>query len=356
MPTRHDARLTDGRPRLSQTTARRRLRVSYVDPFRDAAGAHADRRARSARSCASSTRRSPPGPRCAPSSTTSSSNTQALIPCDRIGLAFVEESRRTRHQLLQPRRLRAAAHRQGLLRGAARQLAERRSCAAGSRASSTTSRPISSEHPRSRSTRLLVKEGVRSSLTCPLSVEGRIVGFIFRSSRQPHAYRPHHIELQMAITERLSQAVEKAWRIEQLEEANHAYTRDARLREPRAQEPRRLHGHRRPAHGPGLSRRPHARAEGQAGEHGPQGAVPAQAGTRVPRPRARRGRRAAARRRARGSTSSRGHRRGHRARAAPARGARHGLVAATCRHGRSTRLLRRRPCCASSSSTCSTTP
>ena len=28
----------------------------------------------------------------------------------------------------------------------------------------------------------------------------------------------------MAITERLSQAVEKAWRIEQLEEANHAYT------------------------------------------------------------------------------------------------------------------------------------
>ena len=28
----------------------------------------------------------------------------------------------------------------------------------------------------------------------------------------------------MAITERLSQAVEKAWRIEQLEEANNAYS------------------------------------------------------------------------------------------------------------------------------------
>jgi signal transduction histidine kinase len=69
-----------------------------------------------------------------------------------------------------------------------------------------------------------VREGVRSSLTCPLSVEGRVVGFIFRSSRQPHMYGPQHIELQMAITERLSQAVEKAWRIEQLEEANHAYT------------------------------------------------------------------------------------------------------------------------------------
>jgi signal transduction histidine kinase len=37
-------------------------------------------------------------------------------------------------------------------------------------------------------------------------------------------YHSKHIELQMAITERLSQAVEKAWRIEQLEQANYAYT------------------------------------------------------------------------------------------------------------------------------------
>ena len=51
-----------------------------------------------------------------------------------------------------------------------------------------------------------------------------MVGFIFRSSRTPYTYGPQHIELQMAITERLSQAVEKAWRIEQLEEANYAYT------------------------------------------------------------------------------------------------------------------------------------
>jgi signal transduction histidine kinase len=51
-----------------------------------------------------------------------------------------------------------------------------------------------------------------------------VVGFIFRSSRTPYTYGPQHIELQMAISERLSQAVEKAWRIEQLEEANYAYT------------------------------------------------------------------------------------------------------------------------------------
>ena len=64
---------------------------------------------------------------------------------------------------------------------------------------------------------------MRSSLTCPLIVEGRIVGFMFRSSRLPHAYTQHHVELQMALTERLSQAVEKAWRIEQLTAANRNY-------------------------------------------------------------------------------------------------------------------------------------
>ncbi len=64
---------------------------------------------------------------------------------------------------------------------------------------------------------------MRSSLTCPLIVEGRVVGFMFRSSRQPGAYTQHHVELQMALTERLSQAVEKAWRIEQLTAANRNY-------------------------------------------------------------------------------------------------------------------------------------
>jgi len=79
------------------------------------------------------------------------------------------------------------------------------------------------EHPGSRSSRLLVKEGVRSSLTCPLIVEGRVIGFMFRSSRQRGAYTRRHVELSMALAERLGQAVEKAWRIEQLQEANKVY-------------------------------------------------------------------------------------------------------------------------------------
>jgi hypothetical protein len=79
------------------------------------------------------------------------------------------------------------------------------------------------DKPSSESTRLLVKEGVRSSMTCPLVVEGRRVGVLFRSSTDPFAYGPHQVALHTAISERLSQAVEKAYRIEQLTRANKAY-------------------------------------------------------------------------------------------------------------------------------------
>ncbi|MBN2308420.1 MAG: GAF domain-containing sensor histidine kinase [Candidatus Hydrogenedentes bacterium] len=78
--------------------------------------------------------------------------------------------------------------------------------------------------PGSASTALLVQEGVRSSMTCPLVVDGRKVGFLFRSSRMPAAYGEHQVLLHQAVAERLSQAVEKAYRLEQLEAANRAYT------------------------------------------------------------------------------------------------------------------------------------
>jgi hypothetical protein len=77
--------------------------------------------------------------------------------------------------------------------------------------------------PNSRSTKLLLQEGVRSSLTCPLFVEDRAVGFLFRSSREAGRYGMHEAALHLAVARRLSQAVEKAWRIEQLAQANTAY-------------------------------------------------------------------------------------------------------------------------------------
>lgn len=77
--------------------------------------------------------------------------------------------------------------------------------------------------PESRSTQLLLAEGVQSSMTCPLAVDGRNVGVLFRSSRRGGAYREADVAVHYAVAERLGQAVEKAYRIEQLAAANRAY-------------------------------------------------------------------------------------------------------------------------------------
>ena len=150
-------------------------------------------------------------------------NTQELIPCDRMGLAFVDEQSvfvTSYYNRASYDRLRIdQGYREGLRGSTLTEVMH-----GGLPRIINDLEAYVHDHPRSRSSKLLIKEGVRSSLTCPLIVEGRVVGFIFRSSRTPFTYGPNHIELQMAITERLSQAVEKAWRIEQLEEANYAYT------------------------------------------------------------------------------------------------------------------------------------
>ena len=146
-----------------------------------------------------------------------------ICPCDRIGLAFVEEDGRrvvarwakaryeplllgegyaedlagsSLERLLQGRRLRIIHDLEAYLR----------------------------EHPESRSTRVLLKEGVRASLTAPLRVEDRTVGLLFRSSRRPGVYGEREVRLHLAMAERLAQAVEKAWRIQQLEAVTRAYT------------------------------------------------------------------------------------------------------------------------------------
>ena len=50
------------------------------------------------------------------------------------------------------------------------------------------------DHPQSAGTRQLVEEHLRSSLSCPLLVENRPVGFLFFDSNQPAAYGDAHIE------------------------------------------------------------------------------------------------------------------------------------------------------------------
>ncbi len=82
----------------------------------------------------------------------------------------------------------------------------------------------SSENPNSISTKLVLKEGVMSSMTCPIKVDERPLGFLFRSSSQKNAYEIRHVAMHAIVAERIGQAVEKAYRIEQLSDMNKAYT------------------------------------------------------------------------------------------------------------------------------------
>jgi adenylate cyclase len=66
------------------------------------------------------------------------------------------------------------------------------------------------EHPDSENTRLIVAEGMRSSLTCPLIAMGKPVGFLFFSSTTPHTYGDVHVELYLRIAEHLSVIIEKS--------------------------------------------------------------------------------------------------------------------------------------------------
>lgn len=65
------------------------------------------------------------------------------------------------------------------------------------------------QKPESKSTRLVLEEGIRSSLTCPLIANGTPIGFMFFSSREPNTYAHAHIEIFQHIASQLAIMVEK---------------------------------------------------------------------------------------------------------------------------------------------------
>lgn len=75
-------------------------------------------------------------------------------------------------------------------------------------------------HPESHSTKLVLDEGIRSSLTCPLIALGKPIGFLFFSSTEKETYRNVHQDLFRRIANQLSVIVEKSRLYEDLFQLN----------------------------------------------------------------------------------------------------------------------------------------
>jgi diguanylate cyclase (GGDEF)-like protein len=75
-------------------------------------------------------------------------------------------------------------------------------------------------YPASDSSRRIVAEGMRASLTCPLVARGRPIGFLFFSSQRAGAYADTHVDLFSRVAGELSIVVEKSLLYEKLFELN----------------------------------------------------------------------------------------------------------------------------------------
>ena len=78
------------------------------------------------------------------------------------------------------------------------------------------------QKPDSESTRLIVDEGILSSLTCPLITGGKPVGFLFFSSVRSNTYRDTHVATFQRIAGQLSMMIEKGRLVTELDERRRA--------------------------------------------------------------------------------------------------------------------------------------
>jgi signal transduction histidine kinase len=70
--------------------------------------------------------------------------------------------------------------------------------------------------PQSESTHLIVAEGIRSSLTCPLLINNTPIGFLFFSSSEPNTYSRYHVDTFKKIAQQVSLCVEKGRLVSEL--------------------------------------------------------------------------------------------------------------------------------------------
>lgn len=145
-----------------------------------------------------------------------------IIPYDRIGVALLEENDQG-EQLVRSRWTRSDHRTAHIGPGYAAPLAGsslERILKTGEPRIINDLQEHLLHNPRSKSTQQILKDGVRSSLTCPLVAMGRPVGFIFFSSNVPNTYRNAHIATFRQIAGQLATILEKSRLYERLMELN----------------------------------------------------------------------------------------------------------------------------------------
>jgi class 3 adenylate cyclase len=153
---------------------------------------------------------------------------EGVIPYDRIGCAVVDEDGRTVRSVWNRSRVPAI----GISRGYTAPLEN-----SSLRTVLESGRPrilndlvaYVRDHPNSESTRRMLGEGIRSSLTCPLTALGRTVGFLFFSSLRPHAYTAEHTGIFVQIAQRVSIIIEKGRLLQDLLSTNQALEKRVRF-------------------------------------------------------------------------------------------------------------------------------
>lgn len=150
--------------------------------------------------------------------------TKSILPHDRIGLSFVENDneRVTTHYfrtIYDASTVRLGQnYSSGLANSSLKEILD-----SGKVRIINNLEHYLKEKPDSAATKLLIEEGVQSSLTIPLKVENRSVGFLFFSSRTANVFLEIHAKKLLAVSGIISQHLEKVWRIRKLKETQNDY-------------------------------------------------------------------------------------------------------------------------------------